>query len=339
MESAFDNIKAARALLIELQKSEVGEATLRGYNAECMRLFAKSGGKIAGVIEAARDTKSSSTWYRRKAALVAISKHNLGVLLKRQDNFQREMKAGNPAAEAEFDKTVRQLSRVANLIMQVRSAGPLPEEGRKIRSSKKRSLRGLPEDWRADLARRFSPKYKLPFLVAAATGCRPAELAKGIKLAMDRDEKTGITSIRVTIPGAKVREMTGQPERRIFIAMDGIEGSIASQLADAIRSGVDHVNVASEKLFSGAVRDAGRREWKGRRLELSAYSLRHQFSADLKAADTSDDDIARALGHVTTKTASYYGDRRQGRGSGGVKLDGVEATRKIRKTAKHKAIP
>lgn len=333
--SEFDVIKQARELLSG--RKVASEKTTRAYQVELDRLGKKAGSSnFADVIAAARDTKSSATWYRRRAAILSTFCKNTSDLLKKQDLIQREIakKPGDSALETEWKNLVGEIRIYSKFIAKTNSIPPLPIENRKPRSTKKRSLRGLPGQWREDLAKRFSPKYRLPFLVAAATGCRPAELAEGVEIAFDRDEKTGNTSIRVTIPGAKVRAESGQPSRIIFITIDNVDGSIATQLAAAINAGQRTVKIpTSEKLFSGAVRDAGRREWKGRRLELSAYSLRHQFAADMKNGNFSEEDIAKALGHATVKTASYYGDRKQSSG-GGVKLDAVQASRKVKKNNK-----
>lgn len=343
MTMEFDVIKDARALLADLKTPRAlladwktpSEKTIRGYLVECERLNKKAANKgLNSVIEIARDTKSAATWYRRRAALLFKYSEMTVNQLKKQDQLQRKMQQepGNLALKNEWQNTVQNVRQCAKVITKIKEVPPIPQDERKKRASKKRSLNGLPDDWRLILAKRFSPKYALPFLVAAATGCRPAELANGVELAIDRDEKTDVMSIRATIQGVKVRETTGQPERHIFITVDNIEGSIASQLACAIRAGHAQVKIENPSLFSCAIRDAGRRAWKSRRLELSAYSLRHQFAADMKGANFSLQDIATAMGHVTDKTASYYGNRHQSR-SGGVGLDQVSATRKIRKKA------
>lgn len=315
--SEFETIKAERAFLASLEKGDAGKEpvskkTLAGYGVEFKRLVAKAG-KPSAIIEEAANTKSAATWYRRRAAILCAGKMGLSQALKEQDQMQRAGFArDDDPRKIEWQKKVREVGRYAFLIREAQSAEPPSLDDRKKRVSKKRSLAGLPDEWRQTLAARL-PKYRLPFLVAAASGCRPDELEKGVLLSI-QDE-----GIRIHIQGAKVTGKAGQPDRTIKVIMDGIDGSISSQIAAAINGGVDGVKIESGKLFSGAVRDAGRREWPNKKTDLSAYSLRHQFSADLKGAGFSPIEIASLMGHVTTKTASYYGDSKQARG--GLQID------------------
>lgn len=332
-EQHYKAVIAARSVLADLPESKISEKTAAGYRREYLRLLTVGGKKTSGVLDAAQDTTAASTWYRRRAAIIYEIRTELTNTLKEQDRLQRIFKTTNdPVAFETWKRLVErtvQFVKMLPKVMAIKNWPPLDE--RKRRETKKRSLNGLPDDWRQLLAKRL-PKYRLPFLVAAATGCRPAELVTGIALSYDTDLKTGIVSIKAVIKGAKVREMTGQPDRSIFIALDDRPDSLAGQLQESLKNGPINVGLTDEKLFSGAVRDAARREWPKRKVDLSAYSLRHQFAGDLKAAGWKDEKIAEAMGHVTTKTASYYGDRKQGRG--GLVIDGVEASRKVKKPKK-----
>jgi integrase len=60
----------------------------------------------------------------------------------------------------------------------------------------------------------------------------------------------------------------------------------------------------------------------------SAYSLRHQFAANLKAQGFGPIEIAKALGHLSVKSQKRYGSASQGQG-GGVGLLAVDATREV----------
>jgi integrase len=61
----------------------------------------------------------------------------------------------------------------------------------------------------------------------------------------------------------------------------------------------------------------------------SAYSLRHQFAANLKAQGFDPIKIAKGLGHLSVKSQKRYGSAAQGQG-GGVGLLAVDATRDVR---------
>ena len=83
-----------------------------------------------------------------------------------------------------------------------------PVKQRRPSHSKRRDLRGLPEDWRERLVARM-PKYRSAALTSAVARCRPKELKKGVQLAI-----VGRMLI-ATINGAKVTEKAGQPWRRL----------------------------------------------------------------------------------------------------------------------------
>lgn len=328
-ERHYSAITEARSVLAGMAESTISEKTAIGYRREYRRLLTTGGKTVDGMFDAAKETQAASTWYRRRAAIIHEIRTELTNTLKEQDRLQRSFKTTNdPSTLEAWKKMVERTVPFVKMlpkIMAVKNWPPLAE--RKRRETKKRSLSGLPDDWREKLAKRL-PKYRLPFLVAAATGCRPAELVTGVSLSYDTNPRTGKVTIKATIQGAKVRESVGQPERSIFIELDDRPESLAGQLQKELVNGPIKVGLtAGEKLFSGAVRDAARREWPGRKTDMSAYSLRHQFAADMKGAGWKDEDIAKAMGHITTKTASYYGNKAQARG--GVKLDGVEASRKV----------
>ncbi|HHJ3080191.1 TPA: hypothetical protein ACPVZG_004042 [Vibrio parahaemolyticus] len=70
-------------------------------------------------------------------------------------------------------------------------------------------------------------------------------------------------------------------------------------------------------VYSGCRRllqELNKRLWKQRKKNITLYSSRHQFSADLKKSGASLTDIAYLMGHYSTETAtSHYGKRRYGK--------------------------
>lgn len=63
---------------------------------------------------------------------------------------------------------------------------------------------------------------------------------------------------------------------------------------------------------------------------VSAYSIRHQFASDAKAAGTDVAELAQAMGQRGTKSTQAYG--RAGSGTGGTGLLGVTAEHEARHT-------
>lgn len=315
-------IKQARAVLSQVPTRDLSEKTRLGYETEVKRLLKKT--RHPGeLVELAKATTSKSTWYRRRAAIAHVAQVEMERLLKEQARLQRSLVT--PEDRATWEKAVLNLQAFLTLHTQAQAVTKWPpEDMRKRRESQKRSLSGLPVGWREALAKRL-PGHRFAYLVAAATGCRPDELVKGIKIGIPKDSN----SIVAVIQGSKVGEHAGQEQRAIHIELDGVPGSLASQLAEAIGSGNKVVQIPSAKRFSGAIAEAASREWPARKRSVTAYSLRHQFAADRKAEGWSNVDLAEMMGHATDKTVSYYGDRQQRR-AGGVTVKRAAASREVK---------
>lgn len=190
------------------------------------------------------------------------------------------------------------------------------------RHTKRRSLRGLPSDWREQLVKAAAgSKYDKAVQVMAACGCRPAELAKGVEIRRNGD----VVIIKIT--GAKVSENTGggQAWREISLVathplLEGlvIPGKYSVPNARAIENAVEH--------FARVL-------WPRRAEPISAYSLRHAAASDFKAAGLDKTEVAAALGHQSTATMSRYGSANR-TGKGGLALIGATAAKEVRQPAK-----
>lgn len=149
-----------------------------------------------------------------------------------------------------------------------------------------------------------------------ATGCRPAEIQRGVTLTRTPH------GIVVMIPGVKVREMSGQPSRQLLIALDSDVGSALL----SVMNGADVVDIErGAKRIAEDLNDIRRRSGLA---SVSAYSFRHQVGSDLKAQEADPVKIAEAMGHASTRMQSRYGDRRKG-STGGAILDAT-AERTVR---------
>jgi hypothetical protein len=198
---------------------------------------------------------------------------------------------------------------------------PVPQDYREKRCSKRQSLRGLPKDWRKLLPQKLTAHHRPGYWLTALCGCRPAELKKGVRL-----QRFG-NVLQVTIVGSKVTADAGHKERRQEWDLDGGNDFVDEVIA--LMKGESKVTVKALNGFSRAIKDAGKRIWP-RHKPLSAYSLRHAISSDLKADDWTQEEIALFLGHAVTKTQSAYGASRQGGGGGAVGLRSVSGSRPVR---------
>ncbi len=200
------------------------------------------------------------------------------------------------------------------------------------RVSKRKTLRGLPDDWREKIHDRMyarGSRYASAALVVHHTGCRPAELEKGV---MVRHEGDAIT---LTIYGAKQSEKnrSGQEWRVISYPAESDQG--LELFAKVLRGGSAEMVVlpGQPQAFLKAYKWAASKSIdgvKGRRI--SPYSARHQFAADMKRNGYSRTQIAEAMGHQSTKSQSQYGGA--GQGGGGGKSLSAEASSPVRDNAR-----
>ena len=199
---------------------------------------------------------------------------------------------------------------------------------KKRKASKRRSLRGLPDGWQAQVIQELSEEDQWAALTMMLTGCRPAELAKGVDLAVMED------GLEVAIEGAKTGQGHGQ-EWRQYSLREGHAAMFAKRLKQQERTfvtvqlsseGADPVDAFRKRVKRAAVR--------ADLPEVSAYSFRHAFAAGLKASGLSRGDIAGAMGHAVDATQSQYGHALQGsKAGGGLVLEHIETAQPVRATA------
>lgn len=176
------------------------------------------------------------------------------------------------------------------------------------KNSKRKGLRGLPDDWRDQLIEQARPEDQIPLLVMTLSGCRPAELKKGIEI------MSAGHLLAFIIQGAKVKEYAGYEQRAVAIDPQTLlcrnHDLIQSMFASEWK-----VSIANDQSFQKRIkRLAQRLGFKN----VSCYSLRHQLAADAKATGTGKTDLAKVLGHQAERTQRYYGNHQQGNKGGRV---------------------
>lgn len=239
--------------------------------------------------------------------------------------MQRAIKAaqaagGSPSWE-EWQKAVRKMGRMVEWHKRLQDEPGPPVEERRQRHSKRRDLRGLPEDWREKLVARM-PNYRLAALTNAVTGCRPEELTKGVQLAIEG------AMLVATIQGAKVAGKTGQPWRRLTWPADR-ESPLVRMLVAEVQVGASVAQIADAKAYSGAMRAAGARDWPRRKSTITPYCMRHAAASDMKGSSMDKSTISEALGHCSDVTKQYYGSWSQASAST-VAPQLVEAAHEVR---------
>lgn len=198
-----------------------------------------------------------------------------------------------------------------------------PPEGAFTRQgcSKRGTLNKLPQDWRKRLVANTITAAVPAILVSLLSGCRPEELAMGVKVSvLDKQH------LVITINGAKTTASNGQPWRKLTYDVS-LSDEAAQLWRIASRKGGSMVVKRQPRTFN---KNLGRACKKAGVPAISAYTCRHYFASQLKSAwGNAKEMIAMALGHASTATQKVYGTKQQGR-NGGLGLVQVSAARKVR---------
>ena len=292
-----DEIDALKKFVRELVTTrEVSWRTRQQYENTARRYFDNP--------EEVLRTSSKATYYSRKAALIFVAAHRLLTALEDNDRLNalksaRVLKlfftyADGPAALA---------------------AGSVCPIDATPKVGKRKSLRGLPQDWRTQMVDAAPSTCRDWILLLAVAGVRPEEIAKGIKV----EPIEG--GVQLTIHGAKIDRGHGQLERII-----AVNGSFALLLA---QGGCRSIEAPSANAVSIAAGRLGRKIFGERRSNLvSAYSFRYQFASDLKASGLDGVTVSAILGHGVDDTKNQYGSSKQVRGLQTTRL--VSATRTVK---------
>lgn len=222
-----------------------------------------------------------------------------------------------------------QIDHIQSLI-ELRRQGLMGQRAR--RRSKRTALIGLPPDWREQLCRRGSSgQYADALLLAALTGCRPAELVSGVKVSREVNAETQQSLILIDIDGAKVKKSQGQPGRRLRYAEDDQHPLVQMVRVTLARSQGSRLVVEIDKAgnFSAEVRRLAASLWPSHPQPVTAYCFRHQWSADAKRVGDAG-AVSRGLGHLSSKTQSLYGTASQGKRGHALRPVSVEADRPVK---------
>lgn len=311
METVNQIIKDARALIKRHSISNPSENTKQDYVAVFNRLFSD---ETISPIEKMQSTKSRNSFTKMRVAVNFVFRTEVTKLLERQDELK---KSGNVD---EWLGVVGKLNKILSLSSVVASA----KMTKTVKArSKRHDIAGLPADWRERVISYVQKKDQVAALVAGVTGCRPAELVKGVQIFI------GDGVMHIKIAGAKVTSVSGQPKRGLAYGLPS-ESPLVTKLTARLGEGLHQVNIDNASRFSCGIRDAGRRAYPALRRNLTAYCFRHQTASDSKSSPLSSEDISKSLGHCVDRAATRYGHRRQGNSKSGTAPDAVSAPREVR---------
>tara|TARA_R110002049_G_C9157358_1_gene560752 strand:+ start:189 stop:1265 length:1077 start_codon:yes stop_codon:yes gene_type:complete len=265
------------------------------------------------------DGVSARSWHTVRASLLHVIVQKYMAARKTCDALQKAGDWGGAANEAV-------IARRAIIAYDKIMASERPELTTP-RATKRRSL-PRSDIWQAQVYGAATAAQKAAVAVLWASGARPDEIERGVEVKWVKRNDTDAEGfyLMVTIKGAKLTETSGQETRQIVIEPSSAAGrALAAQMGEetsvTVRRGAKRLN----KDFEGIRKKTG--------LKTSPYSLRHQFSANLKAEFGAEraDEVAQAMGHATDRSQNRYGSPRQAQsGKTGVVM--VWASRPVKET-------
>jgi integrase len=270
----------------------------------------------------------ANSFFAMRAALAWRTREEIRRLLGRHDNMLR------PEEVTDRQRVLEQIKeslRILDVILGIQRAALLKSTGqasKRVRS-KRSDLGRFDPDWREQVLKAGRDgAYEEVIWVLVATGCRPAELRRGVVLNLEWDH------VHVRIAGSKVTGSSGQLWRELKVNWDWMPEGMFERL----HGRVDYVVKIRDDALRGVVARIGRKLWPKRK-RLCPYHCRHEAAADMRESGWSADEIAAALGHRVSETASRYGPRRRP-GQGGrstkpqIRRGGVATAVPVRPLAK-----
>lgn len=320
-------VVVARARKALPSGDNVSEKTARNYRAKADLILRELQGSDITVQQIlARYAPVSRSFYAMRAALVWHCKQECRSLLSDQDALQHR-----EGRSVEWLKVVGMLElslKIIQMVENVRSEDMLEITGeqKKSKHSKRKDLPKMPKDWKERMLRRGaqSPRYGLPTLVIAVTGCRPEELVKGVDLQFDGN------GIVAKILGAKVSEHSGQEWRKFKLQ----PGVMPTELVEQIKAaGTLTVSIKSTDAFRTHLTRLSAELFPGKPA-VTGYSFRHSLAENLREAGWEAEELAAVLGQAVSETQAYYGRRRRAGSrapeAAGIDKGSVETARPVR---------
>lgn len=168
-------------------------------------------------------------------------------------------------------------------------------------TNKKKGLSKLPRDWREQYWEKVkTSNYADAIAILYCTGCRPGELQIGVEVSLDEDQ-----NLVFRITGIKTH--SGKYGQRLRVITESVKSRAAEHLRNLVKQSPERlIRVTQDpKKLSDTMRWHSKTLWPKQKYVVSPYSLRHQKSADVKAA-LSETEVAMVMGHRSDATQSYY---------------------------------
>jgi hypothetical protein len=256
----------------------------------------------SGLLPGERDEPPAS-FYKARAAFIAIS-------LRTLDHWMRGGEIGVQGVRGAV-RTLEMYPPKEPDTPPAQMSGRTGHQRKLPANTKARTAAWLEKafpDWRRQLftsARRFG-RCVDAIAVCLAVGCRPHELAEGVRVSLDGPV------LVIRFAGSKVNErrQTGQPQATVYIENDETDPVVA-YLARSVLSGERTVRCDADRLRY-ALKCAARDAFGDAGAGVSPYVVRHLLAASLSDGEA----VVRAitLGHASTRTFKTYGRGCKGQG-------------------------
>lgn len=332
-------LERANRCLAGLPEPNAGARTLKAYQATFLRMLTEP------VLDPLRPGDARDTYNHRRAALFAGAWQRVSAL--KAELMRAAHQADVRAVDAAAHEIVTLLDRLEPILeIEPPLAAEKPAIGsppsrwsaqtgakpRRGAGSKKHQLPALPRDW-LDRLWEHTPSswpYRAALAVAILLPCRPAELSPaeadapcGIAISMPRPTRLHVHVLPAKSQGGRYGT------RGHVVSLDpDLAGSAAAYLADLCRRrpGVRiPIETPSTNLFHKALLQLGTKTFPGLGINVTAYLIRAQVVADLKATFGAGGMVAVLCGHGTDRTQSKYGRVEHGR-----QRRGIIAVRSVR---------
>lgn len=294
--SNVDNVDMADAL----RRAARGwlEAHPIRANAKTKARYRRLAGMMERTGEGPETATNANTFQGRKAA----------TFLRIAEGLQQWLDEGGDPDHAES-----LLKRAAELTSLTWSAVK-PAKPTSRRS--KANLSDMPPGWKEKMFERATERLRLPLALLEIGGMRPEEIGRpaGVEVALVAS-KGDCVRFRLFFEGAKVGEghgiaaghPTGWQWRELVVEAIGERADWLVEVVVVVGGALSY-RTDAERL-KDSVRSLAKRIWPRRKAENrpSAYSYRHSFSAQQKAAGTDAATLAMAMGHRAERTQGGYG--------------------------------
>lgn len=187
------------------------------------------------------------------------------------------------------------------------------------KSKTKRNISKLTPDFRTkilDFAIEKNYKCADALAILNFSGCRPAELEKGVGVSFNKEKN----EIEIKIAGSKLSEKMkrGIRIRKIHIKITNENEQYLKSLILKCEENNNSfiVRIESKKAFSGYITKISKKIWPKKQYHASAYSFRHAKATEMKNAEYSQEDIAKVMGHASCRSQEAYGRKSRKKGTG-----------------------